>query len=102
MRKTRNLKLCGEVAVLLVGDGLDGGGVDRARAVLRRQRKGVFGHHRFPCTGVGGDKDRVALRRVHLLIIVKLMIGFNLVLMTASRGCASRLPRGIYRVSKLS
>ena len=41
------LELVGELAVLLVGERLDGRGVHRARLVLLRERDRVLSHHRL-------------------------------------------------------
>ena len=55
------LKSLPKVPELLVGDGLDGRGVDGPGAVLGGQGKGILSHNRLASTGVGSNKDRVAV-----------------------------------------
>ncbi len=55
------LKSLPKVSELLVGDGLDGRGVDGSGAVLGGQGKGILSHDCLASTGVGSHKDRVAL-----------------------------------------
>ena len=64
------LKSLPKVSELLVGDGLDGRGVDGPCAVLGGQRKGILSHDCLASTGVGSHKDRVALFQMqHSLLL---------------------------------
>lgn len=56
-----DLKLLSKVSELLIGDGLDGGGVDRSGAMLGGQSKSILCDNRLACAGVGCHKHRLAL-----------------------------------------
>ncbi len=62
-----NLEVFAKVAELLVGDGLDGGRINGARAVPRRQRERIFRNRCLACAGVGRHKHAVSLQpRAHI------------------------------------
>lgn len=53
-----------EVAELLIGESLDGRGVDTPGHVLLRERDSVLGYHRLSSGCMRSDKDAVALLEV--------------------------------------
>ncbi len=69
--KQMYLKRLPKVSELLVGDGLDGRGVDGSGAVLGGQGKGILSHNRLASTGVGSHKDRMALFQMQNCLLLK-------------------------------
>jgi hypothetical protein len=69
-----------ELAVLLIWERLDGGGVNHARAVAQRHGDGVLRNDRFASGGVGGNEDAVArLQSVNCLLLPRIKVEFVLI-----------------------
>ena len=89
------LKNLPKVSELLVGDGLDGRGVDGPCAVLGGQRKGILSHDCLASTGVGSHKDRVALFQMqHSLLLEGIQLKGEVVCQVGSQPMQQR-PSGL-------
>src|SRR5439155_13047318 len=89
-----------EVAVLLVGEGLQGGRVESLGAVLEGTGDRVFGHDRLARSGGRGDDDRVpGVHRVKSLQLERVWFeaqGGDEGLTRGQRRSVGRLWRGDY------